>query len=88
LTESWLSAASFQETTKVLTQAAVEGKVYNLEGLKESIILGHKIPVGTGSKFYTNKIKELENSGKTVAEMVEHLAHKSDDESMEDLLDF
>ncbi len=88
LTESWLSAASFQETTKVLTQAAVEGKIDNLEGLKESIILGHKIPVGTGSKFYTSKIKELEKSGKTVAEMVELLAHKSDDESMEDLLDF
>ncbi len=88
LTESWLSAASFMETTKVLTQAAVEGKVDNLEGLKESIILGHKIPVGTGSKFYTNKIKELEKSGKTVAEMVEHLAHETDDESLEDLLDF
>ncbi|MFA7057515.1 MAG: hypothetical protein WC155_08170, partial [Candidatus Cloacimonadales bacterium] len=88
LTESWLSAASFQETTKVLTQAAVEGKVDNLEGLKESIILGHKIPVGTGSKFYTGQIKELEKSGKTVAEMVELLAHETNDESVDDLLDF
>ena len=88
LTESWLSAASFQETTKVLTQAAVEGKVDNLEGLKESIILGHKIPVGTGSKFYTGQIKELEKSGKTVAEMVELLAHEINDESIDDLLDF
>lgn len=88
LTESWLSAASFQETTKVLTQAAVEGKVDNLEGLKESIILGHKIPVGTGSKFYTRQIKELENSGKTVAEMVELLAHQKDEKSDDDFGNF
>ncbi len=88
LTESWLSAASFQETTKVLTQAAVEGRIDNLEGLKESIILGHKIPVGTGSKYYTNQVKELEKSGKTVAEMVEQLAHQFNDGSDEDLYDF
>jgi len=88
LTESWLSAASFQETTKVLTQAAVEGRVDHLEGLKESIILGHKIPVGTGSKFYTSQIKELVDSGKTVAEMVEQIAHTQNEESEDDSLDF
>jgi DNA-directed RNA polymerase subunit beta' len=48
-TDSWLSAASFQETTKVLTNAAVRGKVDDLIGLKENVIIGKKIPAGTGS---------------------------------------
>ena len=59
LTDSWLSSASFQETTKVLTKAAIEGSVDRLEGLKESIILGHRIPVGTGTKVYNQMIEEL-----------------------------
>ncbi len=46
--ESFISAASFQETTKVLTEAALAGKVDNLVGLKENVILGHLIPAGTG----------------------------------------
>ena len=46
--ESFISAASFQETTKVLTEAALGGKVDQLLGLKENVILGHMIPVGTG----------------------------------------
>ncbi len=48
-TDSWLSAASFQETTKVLTDAAVKGKIDDLRGLKENVIIGKKIPAGTGS---------------------------------------
>ena len=51
-TESWLSAASFQETTKVLSDAAVTAKVDNLVGLKENIILGQLIPAGTGLRNY------------------------------------
>ncbi|MBQ6654586.1 MAG: DNA-directed RNA polymerase subunit beta', partial [Erysipelotrichaceae bacterium] len=47
-TDSWLSAASFQETTKVLTDAAVKGKIDTLRGLKENVIIGKKIPAGTG----------------------------------------
>ena len=47
-TESFISAASFQETTKVLTQAAIEGKVDSLRGLKENVIMGRLIPAGTG----------------------------------------
>ena len=47
-TESWLSAASFQETTRVLVNAAVTGRVDRLEGLKENVIIGRLIPVGTG----------------------------------------
>ncbi len=53
-TESFLSAASFQETTKVLTEAAIKGKVDNLIGLKENVIIGKLIPTGTGLKHYQN----------------------------------
>ena len=52
--ESFLSGASFQETTKVLTAAALEGKTDTLEGLKENVLLGHLIPVGTGFQSYNN----------------------------------
>ena len=52
LTESFLSAASFQETTKVLTEAAIKGKVDHLMGLKENVIIGKLIPAGTGIEQY------------------------------------
>jgi DNA-directed RNA polymerase subunit beta' len=52
ITDSFISAASFQETTKVLTQAAVAGKVDNLKGLKENVIMGRLIPAGTGLPKY------------------------------------
>ena len=55
-TKSFISAASFQETTKVLNEAAVGGKVDNLEGLKENVIVGHRIPAGTGMRDYKNII--------------------------------
>jgi DNA-directed RNA polymerase subunit beta' len=51
-TESWISAASFQETTKILTDAAVHGRVDNLTGLKENVIMGRLIPAGTGGASY------------------------------------
>ena len=88
LTESWLSAASFQETTKVLTQAAIQGKVDDLEGLKESIIIGHRIPVGTGTKFYNRKVKKAIDEAKTVEDIIEELAHQKKHESVENILDF
>jgi DNA-directed RNA polymerase subunit beta' len=53
-TESWLSAASFQETTRVLTQAAMDGKSDPLVGLKENVIIGKLIPAGTGLNRYRN----------------------------------
>jgi len=53
-TDSWLSAASFQETTRVLTQAAMEGKSDPLVGLKENVIIGKLIPAGTGLARYNN----------------------------------
>jgi DNA-directed RNA polymerase subunit beta' len=55
-TKSFISAASFQETTKVLNEAAVAGKVDGLEGLKENVIVGHKIPAGTGMRDYDSII--------------------------------
>ena len=51
-TDSFLSAASFQETTKVLNEAAINGKVDRLEGLKENVICGHLIPAGTGQRDF------------------------------------
>jgi DNA-directed RNA polymerase subunit beta' len=51
-TASWLSAASFQETTKVLNEAAILGKVDELKGLKENVIVGHLIPAGTGNRSF------------------------------------
>jgi len=53
-TESFISAASFQETTRVLTDAAIKGKIDYLRGLKENVIIGHLIPAGTGVKIYDN----------------------------------
>jgi len=55
-TKSWISAASFQETTKVLTQAAINAKIDTLQGLKENVIVGHLIPAGTGLREYENII--------------------------------
>jgi len=55
-TESWLSAASFQETTKVLSEAAIRGKADKLMGLKENVIVGHLIPAGTGQRIFNDMI--------------------------------
>src|SRR5690625_852673 len=63
-TDSWLSAASFQETTRVLTQAAMEGKADPLLGLKENVIIGKLIPAGTGLERYTNVAVEPTDDAK------------------------
>ncbi len=55
-TKSFISAASFQETTKVLNEAAVNGKIDKLDGLKENVIVGHKIPAGTGNRDFDDVI--------------------------------
>jgi len=74
-TKSFISAASFQETTKVLNEAAVNGKVDTLEGLKENVIVGHRIPAGTGLRAYDNMIvgssEELESLMKAKQEQQE-----------------
>ena len=67
-TKSFISAASFQETTKVLNEAAVNGKIDTLEGLKENVIVGHRIPAGTGMRNYKNIVvgsqKEMDEAKK------------------------
>ena len=70
-TESFISASSFQETTKVLANAAIEGKVDRLEGLKENVIIGKKIPGGTGFKDYKDLDIEIKKSHKVVTEIAE-----------------
>jgi DNA-directed RNA polymerase subunit beta' len=68
-TESFLSAASFQETTKVLSRAAVEGKIDMLRGLKENLIMGNLIPAGTGCREFKDlRVKDLETEVVAVAE--------------------
>ncbi len=70
-TESFLSAASFQETTKVLTEAAIKGKTDNLLGLKENVIIGKLIPAGTGMEYYRNveiEANELDPNAEDTAE--------------------
>ena len=65
-TESFLSAASFQETTRVLTEAAIKGRTDRLLGLKENVIIGKLIPAGTGMSRYRNvqiNVDELELDG-------------------------
>ena len=59
---SFISAASFQETTRILTKAAIEGRIDWLRGLKENIIIGHLIPAGTGKVTYKNAFKKLKSS--------------------------
>jgi DNA-directed RNA polymerase subunit beta' len=63
-TDSFISAASFQETTRVLTEAAINGKVDYLRGLKENVIMGRLIPAGTGMEFY----RRLKIAGEDVVE--------------------
>ena len=68
-TESFISAASFQETTRVLTEAAINGKVDRLVGLKENVIMGRLIPAGTGLAQYNRK--EVKVEGTPVGEEAE-----------------
>ena len=62
-TESFISAASFQETTKVLAEACIAGKVDVLSGLKENVIMGRLIPAGTGVESYRNIDVYVEKEG-------------------------
>ena len=83
-TDSFLSAASFQETTKVLTEAAIKGKVDHLVGLKENVIIGKLIPAGTGLKHYGD-IK-LDNGIPENTDYVEEIAEDDDIVPVEDEL--
>ena len=81
-TESFISAASFQETTKVLTEAAVAGKEDNLIGLKENVIMGHLIPAGTGLAKYANlyvegEEEEMEEEEEMLSEEIGNITETS-----------
>ena len=92
-TDSWMSAASFQETTKVLTEAAIRGKVDHLRGLKENVIIGKLIPAGSGLAQY-RKFDTIDDegnltskkSGSIVADALEAPA-EDEEESLDLLLD-
>jgi DNA-directed RNA polymerase subunit beta' len=80
-TESWLSAASFQETTKVLSEAAIRGKADQLVGLKENVIVGHLIPAGTGQRRLNDMIV---NSEEEYQRLVEAPERKSKERELAD----
>ena len=81
-TNSFLSAASFQETTKVLTEAAIKGKVDPLIGLKENVIIGKLIPAGTGMKRYRDV--RLNSTMPETEAPVEETAEELQDEEIKD----
>ena len=82
LTRSFISAASFQETTRILTDASIKGKVDRLEGLKENVIVGRLIPAGTGRTFkqIESRAKALDDAAKIEIEAIQA---KKDEESTE-----
>ena len=83
-TDSFLSAASFQETTRVLTEAAIKGKEDDLIGLKENVIIGKLIPAGTGMKRYQDvKIKVEGEDEKAISESLEKKEKKEEDTNTE-----
>ena len=83
-TDSFLSAASFQETTRVLTEAAIKGKEDDLIGLKENVIIGKLIPAGTGMKRYQDvKIKVEGADEKAISESLEKKEKKEEDTNTE-----
>ncbi len=82
LTESWLSAASFQETTKVLTEAAIRGKVDHLLGLKENVIIGKLIPAGTGMECYRKVEVEADEGAIEAHEEAELEEEQAEDEAV------
>ena len=89
-TDSFLSAASFQETTRVLTEAAIKGKTDELIGLKENVIIGKLIPAGTGMKRYKKiriNTEEPENTEVSVAPNGEKMPEDTEADDVEDVVD-
>ncbi len=86
-TDSFISAASFQETTRVLTEAAIEGKVDNLSGLKENVIMGRLIPAGTGIAEYRKRIfnePDEDEEQEEEMETIDEITPDNEDISMEE----
>jgi DNA-directed RNA polymerase subunit beta' len=79
--DSFISAASFQETTRVLTNAAISGSIDNLRGLKENVIIGHQIPAGTGMRYYKSmKLfdENMEDIDVSIAKIIEEKAKEKE----------
>ena len=83
-TNSFISAASFQETTKVLNEAAIFGRVDDLEGLKENVIVGHLIPAGTGIRKYNNLVVGSKEEYERLTASGEHEEVEEPSEKMEE----
>ncbi len=85
-TESFISAASFQETTRVLTEAAVSGKVDDLRGLKENVIVGRLIPAGTGFAYHHNRLQKRKNAAQAVVPQAPQVTADEAEQNLADLL--
>jgi DNA-directed RNA polymerase subunit beta' len=84
VTESFISAASFQETTRVLTEAAVRGSKDDLRGLKENVIVGRLIPAGTGQAYHNERRRKRDAKGLEILQMpAEQHAHVLDSDQEE-----
>lgn len=86
-TDSFLSAASFQETTKVLTEAAIKGKIDNLIGLKENVLIGKLIPAGTGMKCYSNIKLDTDSQLKELAQSEEEISIEEESDTDENAVE-
>ena len=88
-TESFLSAASFQETTKVLTDAAIKGKVDRLQGLKENVIIGKLIPAGSGLEQYRKQDEDFDDEPTklTVVSSEQEDMFRDDEDEDDEVLD-
>ena len=87
-TNSFLSAASFQETTKVLTDAAIKGKTDTLSGLKENVIIGKLIPAGTGLDIYKNIEVEYGEKAKETHDWIENMTIVDEEKEDVSKIDF
>ena len=76
-TESFISAASFQETTRVLTEASIAGKVDHLRGLKENVVVGRLIPAGTGLAYHEDRVRRRRESDEKEAELAALLTQET-----------
>ena len=86
-TDSFISASSFQETTRVLTNAAIQGSTDPLHGLKENVIIGRMIPAGTGIRDYRD-VKLFDTSDEDLDEQMEEILRKRQEEkALESVMD-
>jgi len=76
-TESFISAASFQETTRVLTEASIAGKVDHLRGLKENVVVGRLIPAGTGLAYHEDRVRRRQEAEEKEAELAALLTQET-----------